>query len=185
MPYKHSSAATNNMSTKIFIIDHFLLYALWLTDILFGAPLSGVTWAFMLIRWSRPIHTNHLHTAVKIIWFLTFGLIHSAKNKFVMLLCVGYQMHLQKMRNAYALGGKWELQGLKHNEKIIVQWVSSKWGGNWITAVSLGGLTLVITVRSEHLVSKEEGNCITNWDSVTFSRTLYHRISWNYCHTIL
>jgi len=82
MQYKCSSATTNIMSTKIFVIDHlWLYYALWLLDIVFGMPLSGVTWP--LIWLGEADQLNHLHKAVKMIWFLTFGLTHSPKKKCV------------------------------------------------------------------------------------------------------
>jgi hypothetical protein len=42
--------------------------------------------------------------------------------------------------------GKRPLQGLTHNEQIILQCVSCKRGGNWIIAVYVGGLALVTKV---------------------------------------
>jgi hypothetical protein len=80
MPHKRSSAARNTISTRILLIDHlWLYYALWLLDIVFGMPLSGVTWP--LIWLGEADQLNHLHKAVKLIWFLNFGLTHSPKEK--------------------------------------------------------------------------------------------------------
>jgi len=69
---------------------------------------SGVTWAFILIRLKQTNHVNDLHTAAKMIWFLTFGLTYSPKKNSVMPWCIGYQTQMQKIKNAYIFGGKWK-----------------------------------------------------------------------------